>query len=148
METKHLALKAVLISFLLHIAILNFFIFTFPVKQPEDKPNFIFLGSILKQGNLSNKSFYQNKDQNIFNSNQFTDKEYDFKDTPFAITDKQKPQAKKIIDKEQKTIEKSYFKIDYNKKSQQKKGEEPIDSKYKETPYVPIKWKTSKDIFE
>lgn len=143
MEKKDLIIKTLLISFAIHFIIFNLFTFTFPVKEPGHKPKIVFLGSILKTQNIENNSFYQNKGQKIFNSTQFTEKDYQFKETPFNIAQKQKPDAGRITEGERKPVEKSIFKIDYSRKTSKDSAESSMEKKYQSTPYVPIKLETS-----
>ncbi len=51
-----LPLKALFISLIVHLAVLNVFIFTVPLPRETFKPAFIFLGSILKQKDVGDIS--------------------------------------------------------------------------------------------
>ena len=53
-DVKLIGLKAILLSFLIHIFFFNFFVFTFRVRTAQPRPLFVFLGSILQKQNLLN----------------------------------------------------------------------------------------------
>ncbi len=149
-ETKHLTFKTLLLSFLIHMFILNLFIFIFPIKKAEHKPKFIFLGSMLQKRNITDTSLSTNTNQNAFNMQQFIRKEEGLKQNPFQIISPNKPKIMRPADKTQKKdIKKSYFEVDQNKKNKQPKDAYDMLKKYKETPYDPIKIENNrKPIFE
>lgn len=47
-EVRHLLVKALFLSFLVHLIVLSAFVFTFPVFSESFRPTFVFLGAILK----------------------------------------------------------------------------------------------------
>jgi len=52
-KIKYLPLKTLVVSLLVHLIIFETFIFVFPVRSPEKKPNMIFLGSFLTAQDIS-----------------------------------------------------------------------------------------------
>jgi len=55
-SVRYLPFKALFISLVIHLAVLNVFIFTVPLSRETFKPAFIFLGSILKQQDVGDIS--------------------------------------------------------------------------------------------
>ncbi|MBU4333571.1 MAG: hypothetical protein KKD07_03925, partial [Candidatus Omnitrophica bacterium] len=54
---NHFFRTSSLLSLFIHLLIIKTFIFVFPIVQESHKPKFVFLGSILKDNDISNISF-------------------------------------------------------------------------------------------
>ena len=60
-EDHSIIMKTTLLSFVFHLAVINFFVFVFSSKDKKPIPNFIFLGSILEKQDISESMKPQDK---------------------------------------------------------------------------------------
>ena len=139
-ETKnHFFRTSSLLSLFLHLLAIKTFIFVFPVIQESQKPNFIFLGSILKNNDISNISFNKPPTQTKKASNEFA-----YHKTISTTSPYEKPSIKPRIQKSLITYAKKNTKSTFEIKPEVKKSAESEQNKQKPDEnyekYVPLRY--------
>jgi len=115
MNRKFVLYTSVLIAFLCHLFLFNFFTFEFPIGQDSPKPKFFFLGPILTQNDVKQNA-PPNQDRqgqvtikNMGSTKKLGNKDPDPKQNPFAIKTIKKPLAAQASNAQEKITMKSTF---------------------------------------
>jgi hypothetical protein len=147
-ETKFLIGKLIFLSFLIHVLLLNLFVLKVPVYPPAHKPKIIFWGSFLDSAHLADQSLFKDTKQNTLQADQFIQQDHRLNQYPFPVTDIQKPRVESSMPQNPKPTEKSLFAVNYERQPQTTEEKTTIETRYQETPYIPIRMNRSKDLIK
>jgi len=141
---EHLAIKSLLISFVIHVMTFSSFIFIIPILNETPKPYMIFLGSILLKSETATLSSitngHKNKDPAIYN---WGNKSPIRTNNLLTFQNNNKPIIfPSHLPKEKRTIKPNYADILQEEKKQKEIPNYPsTDIRWDIGPYKPLKLK-------
>lgn len=144
-----LPFKALFISLVIHLTVLNVFIFTVPLSRETFKPVFIFLGPILKQQDVGDLSSSGEKaDEFMLSSNDFSGLAAEDFFPPsegagrrFIQGASRAPVSPGSVGAREKIVMKSLFDISADVKQDQAEAEfvaDPVEADHEIAPYRPL----------
>lgn len=139
-KTKtHFQRTSLLAALLLHLIAIKTFIFVFPLIKESDKPNFVFLGSILKNNDISNISFNKPPTQTKKASNEFAYHKAASTKSPYKRSPA-KPQIEQSRTISEKPVIKTTFEIpeEIPMVIEPEGNKQKIDENYEK--YVPLRY--------
>ena len=135
---KHVPVKALILSMLLHGAIMSLFIFVFPLYQPPMTPIVNFLGSSLSRHEFLPHQLYNGSSSNKLPPINFLESKSTNNKAPSPGRNNSKPPVTQSFDPDLKTTLKSTFLEEDNKMDNIKTPHNKNDL-FKMTPYIPLK---------
>lgn len=151
MNTKFLTVASLLIASLCHLVLFNLCIIVFPIDPASPKPNFFFLGPILKQNDLLRPES-QNNDippgENFLKPRSQQEEPIpmpfqpvDNAPGPFIIGPIKKPLKENQPDGQQKTLIKSTFDSELKAPPSKEGEQQPGEPEMMIPPYKPLQFR-------
>jgi len=139
LTSKKIIFLSLLISSLIHLTVLYNFIFVFPIQAIKNKPNFIFIGSILQRRDTSMSKTIDWLQQKQYYSKETIIEPITIIDNFMPIKNIQKPRLIKEKKMDEKIILKDTFEADIHEDLKEVERGDNLNLDLPSTSYKPLR---------